>query len=91
MFGNTPAFNTALAQVMVGDNDAALQTLNRTEEDAVAFYLKAVIGARDKNLDMVTTNLQTAVDKDPALRQRAKKDIEFKAFAEDANFKAIVQ
>lgn len=91
MFGNTPRFNTALAQVMTGNNDAALQTLNRAETQAVAFYLRAVIGARDKNLDMVTSNLQKAVDADPALRQRAKKDIEFRAFAQDASFKAIVQ
>jgi len=91
MFGNAPRFNAALAQVMTNNNDAALQTLNRAEQDAVAFYLKAVIGAREKNLDMVTSNLQKAVNANPALRQRAKKDIEFKAFAQDASFKAIVQ
>lgn len=91
MFGNMPRFNTALAQVMTNNNDAAVQTLNSAEETAIAFYLRAVIGARDKNLDVVTSNLQKAVDADPALRQRAKKDIEFKAFAQDENFKAIVQ
>ncbi|MCL2327555.1 MAG: tetratricopeptide repeat protein [Bacteroidetes bacterium] len=91
MFGNAPRFNTALAQVMTNNNDVALQTLNRAEQSAVAFYLRAVIGAREKNLDMVTSNLQKAINADPALRQRAKKDIEFKAFAQDANFKAIVQ
>ncbi|MDR0940778.1 MAG: tetratricopeptide repeat protein [Bacteroidales bacterium] len=91
MFGTMPRFNTALAQVMTNNNDGAVQTLDKAEESAIAFYLRAVIGARDKNLDVVTANLQKAVDADPALRQRAKKDIEFKAFAQDENFKAIVQ
>ncbi|MDR2962529.1 MAG: tetratricopeptide repeat protein [Bacteroidales bacterium] len=91
MFANAPRFNTALAQVLTGDNDSAMQTLTRAESSAVASYLKAVIGAREKNLDQVTTNLQAAVNADPTLLQRAKKDIEFRAFAQDASFKAIVQ
>lgn len=91
MFGNMNRFNTALAQVMTSNNDAATQTLSNVEENAMAFYLKAVIGAREKNLDEVTANLQKAVDADPALLQRAKKDIEFKAFAQDDSFKAIVK
>jgi hypothetical protein len=71
----------------------ALSTITKAGEtdNAYAYYLKAVIGARQKNVDMVVSNLKVAVEKDSTLRERAKKDLEFKAFAEDSNFKSILR
>ena len=93
MFGSNTTFNAALAKLLNGDVDGSLQTITKAgeSENAYAYYLKAIIGARQKNVDMLVSNLKVAVEKDPALRERAKKDLEFKAFMEDSNFKAILR
>jgi len=93
MFGSNTTFNAALAKLLNGDVDGSLQTITKAgeSENAYAYYLKAIIGARQKNVDMLVSNLKVAVEKDSALRERAKKDLEFKAFMEDSNFKAILR
>lgn len=93
MFGSNATFNAALAKLLNGDVDGSLQTITKAGEadNAVAYYLKAIIGARTKNADMLVSNLKIAIEKDPSLRERAKKDLEFKAFFEDANFKSVVR
>ena len=93
MFGSNATFNAALAKLLNGDVDGSLQTITKAgeSENATAYYLKAIIGARQKNADMLVSNLKVAVEKDSSLRERAKKDLEFKAFAEDSNFKSILR
>lgn len=93
MFGSNATFNAALAKLLNGDVDGALQTITKASEDdnALAYYLKAIIGARTKNPDMIVSNLKVAIEKDPTLRERAKKDLEFKDYFEDANFKSVVR
>lgn len=93
MFGSNATFNASLAKLLNGDVDGALSTITKAgeSENAYAYYLKAVIGARQKNIDMIVSNLKVAVEKDSSLRERAKKDLEFKAFAEDSNFKSILR
>jgi outer membrane protein OmpA-like peptidoglycan-associated protein/Tfp pilus assembly protein PilF len=93
MFGSNATFNAALAKLLNGDVDGSLQTITKAgeSENAYAYYLKAIIGARQKNADMLVSNLKVAVEKDSSLRERAKKDLEFKAFAEDTNFKSILR
>jgi len=93
MFGSNATYNASLAKLLNGDIDGALSTITKAGEtdNAYAYYLKAVIGARQKNVDMVVSNIKVAVEKDSTLRERAKKDLEFKAFAEDSNFKSILR
>ena len=92
MFGSNKTFNAALAKLLAGDVDGALSTVNDVENpDASCDYLKAVIGARQKNIDMIVTNLKSAIDKDSSFRDRAKKDLEFRDFAEDSSFEAVVK
>lgn len=92
MFGSNKTFNAALAKLLAGDVDGALSTANEVEEaDASTDYLKAVIAARQKNLDQIITNLQSAIDKDSSFRDRAKKDLEFRDYAEDSNFQSVVR
>lgn len=92
-FGSNATFNAALAKLLNGDTDGALATITKADEseNAYAYYLKAVIGARQKNIDMIVSNLKVAIEKDSSLRERAQKDLEFKAFAENSNFKAILR
>lgn len=93
MFGTTACFNAALAKLMNGDTNGALNTITEAENpnDALGFYLKAIIGARSANTDLLFTNLKLAVQKDAALAAKAKKDMEFTKYFEDTTFKSIVQ
>jgi len=92
-FGSNQTFNAALAKVLAGDLDGALTTIDKSaeKEDALSYYLKAVIGARKGNKDMMVNNLKSAVSKDPSLKGHAKTDVEFLKYRDDADFKAAIQ
>lgn len=91
-FGSQVEVNAALAKLLAKQNDAALSTLNSVKsEDALVYYLKAVIGARTQNTDLLMNNLRTACSKSATLKANAKKDIEFGKYFEDSTFKSIVQ
>ncbi len=91
-FGTCTCANAALANLLNGNNSEALRKLNASkDESALVSYLKAVVGARNNDVNMVITNLREAVAKDGAVRQLAATDIEFAKFFDNADFKAIVQ
>lgn len=91
-FGKCNCVNAALANILAGNNSEALKKLNEGKDDsALAAYLKAVIGARNNDSNMVLTNLKAACDKDSAMKKLAETDIEFVKFFPNADFKAIVQ
>jgi hypothetical protein len=46
-------------------------------------YLMAIIGARQNNGDMVRNHLGMAVQKDSKLADKARKDLEFRAFKDN--------
>lgn len=91
--GDNKTFNKALAQVLNGENDAALQTIDASPdaESAMGYYLKAIIGARQDNLDMVVNNLKSAFAKDSSLKAKAALDREFIKFFENASFQNVVK
>lgn len=90
-FGGENTFNKALAQTLNKDYSAALKTLDASidAESAMGYYLKAVIGARQDNLDMVVNNLKSAIAKDSGLKAKAAKDREFIKFFDNASFKNV--
>lgn len=92
-FGANTTFNVALAKVLSGDLDGALTTIDKSteKEDALSYYLKAVIGARKGNKDMVINNLKSAIGKDPSFKEHAATDVEFLKYRDDADFKALIQ
>lgn len=92
-FGENKTFNAALAQLLVGNADKALEVVDASEDknSAEGYYLKAIIGARKKNADMLANNLKSAISKDASYKEKAKKDAEFIKYREDANFKSAVQ
>lgn len=91
-YGNTASNNAAVQQILNEDYAAARQTLNNVKEpNATTAYLKAIVGARTNDKAAVYENLKAAVAKDAALKERAKDDIEFAKFAEEAEFQAIVK
>lgn len=82
-------FNAALAQVLNGNNDGALNTVEASDAKATAegYYLKAIIGARSANEELMVNNLKSAFDKDGAWKTKAQKDAEFFKYRENAILK----
>ena len=88
----TNSFNQALAMLLGGNSNAALNTLDQVENpDAMVYYLKAVIGARMHDQNLTMNNLRTAVEKKPKLKEYVQKDMEFARYFEDETFKTIIQ
>lgn len=92
-YSDVKSFNAALAQTLNKEYDKALQTLNDSPDASTArgYYLKAVIGARKNDANMVNTNLKSAIAEDASLKERARRDAEFSEYSESAEFQAIVQ
>lgn len=90
--GSFNTFNKALAQLLNGDYAAAKTTINASpdKDSAMGYYLKAIIGARENNLNDVTENLKNAIAKDSSLKAKAAKDREFIKFFSNASFTAVV-
>jgi len=91
--GSYDTFNKALAQLLAGDINGSLATLDKSadKDSAAGYYLKAIAGARQGNKDMMLNNLKSAVAKDASLKAKAAQDREFiKFFADDA-FKTAVK
>ena len=91
-YGQSATNNAAVQQILNEDYAGARQTLaNVKEPNGVTAYLQAVVGARTNDRNAVYSNMKEAVAKDASLKARAKNDIEFAKFAEDAEFQAIVK
>jgi Flp pilus assembly protein TadD len=91
-FGNANEVNAALAKLLAKQNDAALTTLNNIKsDDPMVPYLKAIVGARTGNTDLMYNNLRSAVGKSADLKANAKTDMEFGKYFNEDTFKSIVQ
>ncbi len=91
-FGDAKTNSAALAQLLAKDYNKARTTLDTVDNaDAYTDYLKAIVGARTNNLQMVTTHLRNAVNKQPSLKQKAATDLEFSKYFTNADFTSIVR
>ena len=91
-FGSEDSYNKALALYLNNSDEMGYRTaVNLTDETAKQYYLVAVIAAFQKKDDVALENLKVAVSKDASLKERAKKDVEFAALFENAEFKSIVE
>ncbi|MFC2086428.1 tetratricopeptide repeat protein [Bacteroidota bacterium] len=99
-FFKEPSFNFALAKLLnysksknTGEFDAALGILKKVDDqdDAKLYYLKAIIGARQQNSELMINSLKTAFEKDDSLKKDALTDLEFAKYFEDSNFISITQ
>ncbi len=75
-------FNKALALLLTGNNDAAMQALNQAPEkdSAVGQYLKAIIAARSNDANTVSSSLKAAYGMDASMKEAASTDLEFRNF-----------
>ncbi len=93
-FGATYSFNGALAHLLNKEYQEAMSTINEVEKqnkEAGVYYLKAVIAARQNDLDVVVNSLRTAISKDEKWKKYAVNDMEFFKYLQNAAFKAILQ
>lgn len=87
---NTCTYNLAMAQLISGNEQAALNTLNCTPESPQVFYLKAIIGSRRNDTNLLFNNLRSAIAAEPSYKAIAQKDREFIRYFEQAEFQEIV-
>jgi tetratricopeptide (TPR) repeat protein len=89
---NAATYNSALANTLAGNYDAALANIQGIKDPgADVFYLKAIIGARKADQDLMTTNLTRAIRMDKKYRAIAVKDLEFKSYFETDAFLTAVR
>lgn len=91
---NKKDYNYALAQILNGDAQGALVTLdgmNPAELTADHYYLRAIAGARVNNAEIVTTNLTRAVQLNPEVRTWAKEDVEFLKWFGNPTFEGAIR
>ena len=74
--------SAALAQILNKDYAAAAKTLAAVANaDAYTSSLTAILGARQGDANAVVSGLQSAIQQNPALAQRAARDLEFAKYA----------
>ncbi len=79
--GKSANNSAALAQILAKDYSSATQTLNNINNpDALTFYLKAIVAARQNEEAAILTNLKQSIQKDSSYRQKALNDCEFYSF-----------
>jgi len=72
--------NLALAQLLNGQAEAAKSTIDNLNPEELTWihcYIRAIVGARTSNQDVMTTNLTRAVQLNASVREMAKTDVEF--------------
>jgi len=85
--GSEKTLNVALAKILNGEADAAMAIIDASADAdvALAYYLKAIVGARTNNKDLMLNNLKSAIGKDASLKEKAKKDKEFIKYIDAVN------
>ncbi len=91
-FGDVKTNNAALAQLLTNNYNRASEILNDINEpDATTAYLLAVIAARTNNFNDVTANLNTAIERNSAMRLQAATDLEFAKYRSNSTFQSLIK
>ena len=76
---NVIADNAAVAATMNADYTAAKQAI-ANDKSAKADYLRAIIATKQGDMNAATAELKSAIAKDPAYAERAKKDVNLRQY-----------
>lgn len=92
---NGAQYNAGLCKLVMGDLNGAKASLNEAaarsgDTDAMPYYLLAVAGSRSKDPSMLAINLRKACSIDGKLRDKAVKDLEFRNYYNNTEFKSAV-
>lgn len=89
-YGRSYTNSAALAQLLTTDYLGSAETLSYVQsDDAMTYYLKAVIAARTNNNSLAVDNLRQAISKDASLSDYAARDLEFRKLRQDSTFKIL--
>ncbi|MGQ9862865.1 MAG: hypothetical protein ACUVRD_00045 [Bacteroidia bacterium] len=87
-------YNGGLSKLLMGDLAGAKteleKAINQDKNDAMAYYVLAIVGARSADSNLLITNLRRAVQLNRELAAKAKKDLEFRKRWDSEEFKAAV-
>ena len=84
--------NLALNQILSKNYAAAKSTLECiTEKTADDYYLLAIVAARTNTESSIYSNLKQACEVDPRYKVQAAKDMEFKKYRDNADFKTSIK
>jgi Flp pilus assembly protein TadD len=91
-FSKDADLNTAIAKMLTGNNNGALKDLEAFKRPNCYMkeYLKAIIGARTAKENLLFDSLKEACSINADMKAKAKNDMEFAKYFNDAKFKAIV-
>ena len=88
-------FNRGLAYLLKKEYDAATNNFDEAidvkADFPMPYYGKAIVAARTGNANEVASNLKSAVQKDPDLKEKALNDLEFIKFADTDTFRSALQ
>ena len=88
-------YNVALAHTLNDSYEEALDVISSiTTKTADVYYLKAIVGARMGDEEIMTTSLRRAVEKggqEAGIRDRAKQDLEFREYHGSEEFKNAIR
>jgi tetratricopeptide (TPR) repeat protein len=88
-------FNRGLAYLLQKEYDAATNNFDESvgvnADYAMAYYGKAIVAARTDNASDLASSLQSAVQKDPDLKEHALNDLEFVRYADTDGFRSALQ
>lgn len=91
-FGDCNCVNAALANLLAGNTNKAMQKLSAGNNDcALSNYLKAVISARNNDTNSVISNLKAAIAKESSMKTLAATDMEFVKLFDNDQFKSVVK
>ncbi|MCS7162547.1 MAG: hypothetical protein NZ958_04360 [Bacteroidia bacterium] len=87
-------YNAGLSRLLMQDFSGAKVALEKATQqnpnDALAYYVLAILGARSADNNLLYTNLRRAVQNDRSLAQKAQKDLEFRKYFQNNEFKAAL-
>ncbi len=85
--------NSALANMMAGNNNIALQDLEAYDNPNCYMkeYLKAIIGARTAKENLLFDSLQKAIQINPEMKAKARTDMEFARYFDNPKFREITK
>lgn len=87
-------YNAGLSKLMMDDYNGAKASFNDATKEASdmawAYYTMAIVGARTNDVSMLSLNLKKACDLDKSLKTKAAKDLEFRKFYTNSEFKAAI-
>lgn len=88
-------FNAGLCKLLMGDLAGAKSdienAIRQDKNNAMAYYLLAIVGARSGDANLMTLNLKRAVQIDRMLADKAVDDLEFRKYHDNAEFNVAIQ